>query len=329
MSSLGLDSRQKKSALIIGYNRPDLLERQLQEVLRERDEVFIFIDGPKSKDDQRAIEAAKMARDITQEKKAATTKVHLKVAQSNLGCRMSIPTAINWAFESTESLIVLEDDISATSEFFEFMDFALEKYRDHQNIYQINGWAPVPTSSNYPPVFLSRHAFCWGWGTWKSKWQRMNLELDGLDVLKSLDDVIVNQGFNTNGTFKKIWRQRLLDCKNGKDTWDFQWYLSIWMNHGWSLALRDPLTSNLGFDEFATRTRLVPKFLKDTPLVKKHANSSLIEINRYLNENEVKHFPLIDFLFDQILLNRKTCKGLNSILFNMIVGAKSKLRSIG
>lgn len=298
--------------LIIGYNRPDFLENQINLVCEKRRLIYVFVDGPKDKNDLGAIQSAEIA-----ESKGRIHDLRVKVLETNQGCRKSIPAAISWVLQGHKSLIVLEDDIEPSHAFFEFMDYCLEKFADRKDIFQVSGWTPRLSSSTIPPVFLSRHAFCWGWGTWRDKWEKANIELEGINYEEELRLAIEKCDFRTNTFFFNIWRERLALCARGKDTWDFQWYLSIWMNCGKSIIPSKSLTSNIGFDQRATRTNKAPKYL-DAKESEQTNRKYLSHFLKYMESQDLLFDARWDRFLDHLLLDVRTGNSIRDFIYNFI-----------
>jgi len=308
--------------LIIGYNRPDFLENQINLVCEKRRLVYVFVDGPKDKNDLGAIQSAEIAK--------SKEKIHdlrIKVLDTNIGCRKSIPAAISWVLTSHKSLIVLEDDIEPSDAFFEFMDYCLENFDDRQDIFQVSGWTPDVYPSPTAPVYLSRHAFGWGWGTWRDRWEMANIELEGIDYEEELHLAIKKCGFKTNRVFFNIWRERLAQCAKGKDTWDYQWYLSIWMNCGKSINSSKPFTSNIGFDQRATRTKSAPKYLgaKESEWDNEEHLSNCI---RYIESRALLFDAKRDRRLDHLLLYVRTGNSVIDFISNFSVFALRKIKKV-
>lgn len=308
--------------LIVAYNRPDFLENQINLVCEKRRLVYVFVDGPKDKNDLGAIRSAEIAKSLE--------KMHdlrIRVLETNIGCRKSIPAAISWVLTSHKSLIVLEDDIEPSDTFFEFMDYCLEYFADSQDVFQVSGWTPNISRSSIPPVYLSRHAFGWGWGTWRDKWEMANIELKGIDYEEELRLAIEKCGFKTNKIFFNIWRTRLALCAKGKDTWDYQWYLSIWMNCGKSINSSKPLTSNIGFDQRATHTKSAPKFLsaKEPEWANKEHLSHCL---RYMESQALLFDAKWDRLLDRLLLDVRTGNSIGDFIYNFYVFALRQIKKL-
>jgi len=317
------ESESEIPVVIIGYNRPDFLENQINLVCEKRKLVYVFVDGPKDKNDLGAIRSAEIAIS-----KGKMHDLRVKVSKTNLGCRKSIPAAINWVLQSHKSLIVLEDDIEPSNAFFDFMDYCLDNFAERKDVFQVSGWTPNLFNSPIPPAFLSRHAFCWGWGTWRDKWEKANIELEGIDYEEELRLAIKKCGFKTNKIFFNIWRERLALCAKGKDTWDYQWYLSIWMNRGKSIVPSKSLTSNIGFDERATRTQSAPKYLsaKESEQTNREYLSSCLS---YMESQVLLSDPKWDRRLDHLLLDVRTGNSIRDLIYNFSAFTLRQIKKVG
>ena len=322
MSTVESSLKEGIPVLIIGYNRSDFISNLIDFVSQKRKLIYVFVDGPKNMDDVGAIQTAE-----TVQKLATLHNLQVRLSGVNLGCRKAIPTAIDWVLSKYESVIILEDDIWPSDSFFEFMDYCLLHFAHTENVFQVNGWAPVCSKNILPPVFLSRHAFCWGWGTWRDKWKKSNIEMANVDYVKELNYAIETSAFKTNDLFFDIWLDRLTQCAQGKDTWDYQWYLSVWMNQGKCIATSKPLTTNIGFDKRASRTKTIPNYL-DTSVsesdARKHLSACLSQFQSLGLMSESKWDRYLDYL----LLGVHTGTSIRESMLNFIIYISNKLKRI-
>lgn len=317
MPERSFGNQKSAPVLLTGYNRPELIRNLYKLVSCVRSRIYIHIDGPRDKSDYLALETQLMAKKLYQQARSTDVELSIKVLESNLGCQRSISSAIDWVLSENDAVIVIEDDVMPTSAFFDLMDICLDKFKYDSRIFQINGFAPVHKRSDAPPIFLSRHALGWGWATWKDRWAKANIGLDGLNIPEVLERSIKRLEFDTNRLFFNVWESRLMSCASGaNDTWDYPWYLSIWMNDGWSLAVSKPLTNNIGFDERATRTHKLPNFVTPATLLESTSLETLREIEDYLRKSAPSQSRATDFEFDRMFIGFRTKKGLLSWLYN-------------
>ena len=93
--------------LIIGFNRPDKMEKLLDTLLKlgVRD-VFVSLDGPRNSLDKVQCEATRFrVEDFSKD-----FNMRLVWRDYNLGCNLGVVAALDWFFEHNSFGIVLEDD---------------------------------------------------------------------------------------------------------------------------------------------------------------------------------------------------------------------------
>ena len=243
----------KSSILIIGFNRPDLLKDLFNLIPDDGRNIYVAIDGPRNEEEAQIV---KESITVVQESVNRFTKnsISTKFSECNQGCKYGVFNAINWAFSLEESLIILEDDVRPSNQFFEYCDKGLELFENNEKIWQLNGWTPIEMDELDVNFYQTIHAHIWGWASWKSRWSKFDLEMsswtgDGISTL----DLFRNRKMHKN--FDKFWTSNLNSCGRGEiDTWDTQWLYSMWVNSGTALSPTKLLCGNVGFDERATHT---------------------------------------------------------------------------
>jgi hypothetical protein len=248
--------------LIVGYNRADLIIELVEQVHEFDRPIFIWLDGAKSESDSLAIETQMLLTRRLEE--LESKNIILKINSFNYGCGKSLPSAVDWVFEKYDRVIVLEDDIRVSSEFFSYMDWALHHFELSKNIYHINGWSPLGGASDKTVrIYQSRQVFGWGWATWRDRWARNDLKLQSYKIDSRIRSLPTLRDYSLNVTFERHWRAKLARCLNGLDAWDYQWQYSIWKNGGHAISPTHSFTHNIGFDNRATHTKLKPAIMND------------------------------------------------------------------
>lgn len=91
---------------------------------------------------------------------------------------ISIASAISWAFESTDRLIIIEEDCVPALSFFDYCYELLERYKNDTRIWVISGnqynEEAVTTPHSY---FFSKYGHSWGWATWKRCWREFDIKM--------------------------------------------------------------------------------------------------------------------------------------------------------
>ena len=172
----------KPPVLVVCFRRPRNLELILKVCDDKSRDIFIFIDKSKP-DDELNAEVCKIANSH----KIASGRVKLKISDTNLGVRHAVPNAINWALESCDSLIVLEDDCIPSDFAIEYFDNCVEYV--NEEVVLISG----STLPNYPTklkgyLFESEFPLIWGWALTKKSWEKIrpDHEINSKDVVKGI-----------------------------------------------------------------------------------------------------------------------------------------------
>ena len=214
--------------LILAYNRPDQI-RGLIDSMRPQapKSVLVGIDGPKenSVDKERVQKVIKEVEAINW-----TDDVQVLERKSNLGLRLAVPDAVTWAVSKVGRVIVVEDDVRVSKDFFPYMNHCLEGYKNEQHIGHISGYNPVPRKFITGPEVRSRASLfpeSYAWATWDRAWSRYEDDLSwarglGLGQLKEL-----------TGSMQAavVWKMNFSDADSGAiSTWAYRWVASLWKN---------------------------------------------------------------------------------------------------
>ena len=111
---------------------------------------------------------------------------------SNYGLNKSILTGIKETFkEGYDAVIVLEDDIVLKGDALIYLKTYLELLKDVKHIGAV--------SCKKEPGFLHKGFYCWGWGTWRDRWQSIQDEIDinGKSWDLQVFDLFIKKGLYT------------------------------------------------------------------------------------------------------------------------------------
>ncbi len=239
--------------VLLVFNRPEKTRQVFERIRQIRPrQLFVVADGPRdgnATDRPRCEETRKITEAVDWE-----CEVHRDYAPRNLGLAKRVGSGINWAFESVERAIILEDDCVPDPTFFPYCEEMLKRFADEPHIsviagsnFQPEGWA---CGESY---YFSRFPHCWGWATWRRAWQSFDQSMarwperrDGgwLQVLFADK----REAAYFRQIFDRVYDGRL-------STWDFAWTFNCW-DHGWLTVLPSTnLVQNVGFGEDATHTK--------------------------------------------------------------------------
>jgi hypothetical protein len=240
-------------ALII-FNRPDSTAKVFEAIRRARPPVlFVAADGCRS-GHQEDIEQCRATRAII-EQVDWKCEVLTHYSDINLGVKNRPVSAFNWVFEQVEEAILLEDDCLPHPSFFQYCEELLQEYRHDPRIMTISGDnTPLGYRRNRllnSSYYFSIYPRTWGWATWRRAWKLNDIEMQHwLQVRREnwLADIL------SNDAAVKCWEKSFEQVYRGLQSWDQQWVLSCWLNHGLSIIPHENLITNLGFTENATNT---------------------------------------------------------------------------
>lgn len=230
--------------LLFVYNRPIHTKKVVDSLLSnsssEEYDLLIFSDG--AKDGSQNNHVYKVRDYISTITGFKTIRIF--ESEQNLGLSKSILGGIQCAFESYDSVIIIEDDILVSPFFLNFISTALALYENNEDVISIHGYT-YPTNHTLPETFFMRGADCWGWATWKKDWSLFNP--DGLSLLQKLIESRQVHQFDHNGTsnHSKILREQV----SGKqDSWAIRWHASAFLANKLTLYPGLSLVQNIGND---------------------------------------------------------------------------------
>lgn len=234
--------------LLFVYNRPQHVRRTVaalqKNTLATDSELFIYSDAARCAEDEILVSEVRAFLPSIQGFK----QVHIIQRESNWGLAKSIIDGVTTQVKAFGRVIVLEDDLITAPYFLQFMNDALEVYKDEEKVGHIQG-CDFTQSTNLPDTFLIKWTGSWGWGTWDRAWKFFNP--DGKALLKELEERNLTYTFDFNGKygFTRMLR-RQIEGKN--NSWAIRWNASLFLNNILSLNVGKSLVQNEGFDGSGT-----------------------------------------------------------------------------
>jgi len=183
------------------YKRPDLTFKTVtslkENLYANESNLFIYSDAAKNdKDNSLVFEVRKYIKSIEGFK-----SVKFIERENNFGLSESIISGVSEVINQFDKVIVLEDDLITSKYFLKYMNEALDKYENENKVMSIHGYI-YPVKSKLPETFFLRGTDCWGWATWKNRWQ--TFEKDGKILLEHLKEKKLAYSFDHNGTTNNI-----------------------------------------------------------------------------------------------------------------------------
>lgn len=238
----------KAPIAFFAYNRPWHAEKSLESLSQcegaKESALYIFCDGTKREEDVRAVEEVrKLVRSYEW-----CGSVNIIERDKNIGLASSIISGVTELCNKYGRVIVLEDDLVLSPQFLNYMNDALEIYKNIPKVMHISGYM-FPVNDRLPETFFYRSASCWGWATWARAWEKLALDADNL--LLQLKNTNLRYEFDIKGS--NDFYDTLVDNATGKiKTWAIYWYASVFLAGGLCLHPGESLVNNIGHDNTGT-----------------------------------------------------------------------------
>ena len=230
--------------LLFVYNRPDhtkiTIDALLSNFLSSESELHIYSDGPK---DESAQEKVNEVREVIN-KVVGFKKVVIHNSIQNKGLANSIIGGATEILATHEKVIILEDDIVTSKYFLQYMNNALECYKNEEKVMHVSGYMFPVDQNNLEETFFLKQTNCWGWGTWKNSWEKF--QKNPSHLINTFDSNMIRD-FNVDGAYN-YFSQVTANYEKKINTWAIFWYASVFLNNGLSVNPRNSLCKNIGMD---------------------------------------------------------------------------------
>lgn len=240
------------------YSRTDHTRETVESLLLNKEaaksDLYIFSDGPKNeskaqavKENRDYIHSLKTANDnVNENEKHLFKSITIVEREKNWGLANSLIAGITDVINKYGRVIVVEDDLIVSPFFLQFMNEALEKYKDDDRVGTISAFVP-PVKGKLPESFFLQYFQCWGWATWKRAWDL--LEINSKPLLRGLR--FKKRKFDVGGgvgNYGNLYCQKV----GLVDSWYIRFYASLFLKGKLSLYPGHSLTANNGLDGSGT-----------------------------------------------------------------------------
>lgn len=236
---------------IFAFNRVDTLRRVLSNLSQcvnlsgeGQRKGYAFVDGPRNAEDKPKI--AEVIAELEQFKKKQLPNLTVIEREKNLGNPVNMPSGIAMVLDLHGRAIIVEDDILVSKTFLSYMDSALEKYEEDDRIWCINAWrsryVKLPCHYQYD-VYLNPRNMCWGWGTWKDRWDAVDLSMSDWDEYRR-DQKNLDKLEKSGIDLLPMLESQSRGCLKA---WDVQCSYHMAKNGLFAVEPRYALTKNIGF----------------------------------------------------------------------------------
>lgn len=252
--------------ILFTYCRPDHVKRTVEALLRNPEaadsDLYIYSDAPQNSAAESGVhETRSYIRTIDGFK--SKTIVEREV---NYGLAKNLIDGITTVVNKHGSIIVVEDDIVTSPFFLGYMNDALDKYKGNNKVGSIHGYAMM-LNGNLPEVFLTPWVGCWGWATWKNRWEYFNPNGKELfDKIASSRPYIKKFDFDYSSGFTKMLHRQV----NGEiNSWAIRWSASNLVQGRYSLQPSKSLVQQIGMDGGIGATHSNKTNIYDVELISK------------------------------------------------------------
>ena len=236
--------------VLFAYNRPWHTEQTLNALMlnkyADKSKLYIYCDG--SKEDANKVDLNKIneVRTLVRKKKWCK-KVIIIERDKNFGLANNVLDGISSVINKYKKVIVIEDDMITSKGFLDYMNFSLNYYEKELKVFHINGHN---YKSNFQFVlddyYFSKYMNCWGWATWKDRWDKLNKDYSQ-HYNKLVKDKNILHKYNYESSLD-FHNQLLLNINNRINTWAILWYSTIFFNKGYCLTSKRSYVENIGLD---------------------------------------------------------------------------------
>lgn len=234
--------------LLFTYNRLQHTQRCLEALLKNTlaadSELFVYADAAKDEAGKEAVEEVRRYIHSLQGFRTIT----IIERDENWGLARNIIDGVTTQIKKYGKVIVLEDDLVVAPYFLQFMNDALEIYKDEPKVGHIQA-CDFTQDTSLPDTFLIKWTGSWGWATWERAWKHFNP--NGKELLHELESRKLSYTFDFNGKygFTRMLRRQIAGKNN---SWAIRWNASLFIKDILSLNVGRSLVQNEGFDGSGT-----------------------------------------------------------------------------
>lgn len=286
----------KNPILFLIFKRPNQTEKVFDAIRKIKPkQLYIASDGPRKNKSEEA-ELNKKCKEIVANVDWPCD-IKTLFREENLGSPKAIPESVTWFFSQEEQGIVLEDDCLPNESFFIFCDELLEKHKNNEKIFWINGsnlnsdvFTHMESSYEY-----SYYPISWGWASWRRAWERFDSEMLDWRIKRKSKFL---KSFSNNSMLTESYWKAAFDYAYTIPNWDIRFIYSCWKNNALACTPKNNLISNIGFGDGSTHVTSeqdplsnIPTKSIVLPIIHPYLEQRSIFLDNYFNKNLYKIAP--------------------------------------
>lgn len=265
------------------YNRLDHTARVLETLgkneLAKETELFVFSDAAKS---DKGLEKVNEVREYINQKEWQKNfkSVTIVQAEKNKGLAKSVIGGVSEIIEQYGKVIVIEDDLVLSPYFLNYMNGALDYYKEDSKIWAISGYSfPMKSLKKYPhDVFYSYRGSSWGWATWADRWSLVDWEVSDYAALMSSPER--QKQFNRGGS--DLVNMLRLQMEGKIDSWAVRWVYAQSKLDTYTVYPKHSYLGNGGCDGSGTHSGKNDDYWTDIQMSSEECRFETLEIDKKL-----------------------------------------------
>lgn len=184
-------------------------------------DLIVYSDAPKN---EKAVAGVSQTREFIHSI-TGFKSVSIIERETNMGLARNIIDGVTSVVNKYGRIIVLEDDLSVSPYFLQYMNEGLDQFEQREDIVSIHGYI-YPVNAKLPEAILIKGADCWGWATWKRGWDIFSFNAKSLYEQIKITHRSKEFDFNYSYPYMDMLR-RQIDGSAG--SWAICWYASAFL----------------------------------------------------------------------------------------------------
>jgi len=268
-----------------------------QNYLAKESELFIFSDGGKnSVAKEKVLEVRHYLKTIEGFK-----KIEIIESPINKGLANSIISGVTKIINQYGKAIVLEDDLSTTPNFLDYLNQALDVYKEDSKVISICGYGlKIKKPKKYTSEFyLYGRSSSWGWAIWKEEWNSIDWEVKDWSKFKTDKKAI--RGFNYNGS--DMFKMLKSTIEGSGNSWAIRFSYAQFKQKKYSIMPFESFVDNNGFSSAGTNTKF--KFSRFKTIRNKGINRTFnfnipMEVNKKIEKECYKYHSILIRIYSRL-----------------------------